>query len=213
MMTGRFFSWNNATDFFHNRRGSATIWLIAAICFGVVFLGIVFLLSGNKMPDRKPPTVPAKFQAEIQESIKPRVASNEAPVEIETPDPEPGVVLEKELPEKPEEPLNADSSSVQDVPPEDLPGKGIPAQYPDKREPVVSLAAPKTPEVLSTLPPVKPPLLAEKSELTGKQLDPGHKKASPASPKSENKGVIEGIRTVVSDPHHAQIIFELNGYY
>ena len=42
MMTGRLFSWNNVTDFFHNRRGSAPIWLIAAICFVVVFLGIVF---------------------------------------------------------------------------------------------------------------------------------------------------------------------------
>jgi hypothetical protein len=42
MMTGRFFSWNNVTDFFYNRRGSATIWLIAAICFVTVFLGIVF---------------------------------------------------------------------------------------------------------------------------------------------------------------------------
>ena len=129
MMTGRLFSWNNVTDFFHNRRGSASIWLIAAICFVVVFLGIVFLLSENDMTDWKPPAVPVKSEAEIREPIKSYAVSNKAPVEIENPDQKPGVMLEKELPEKPDqqiqEPLNADPSRIQDVLPEDPPGKGI----------------------------------------------------------------------------------------
>lgn len=293
MMTGRLFLGNNVTDFFHNRRGSATIWLIGSICFVIVFLGIVFLLSGNKMPDRKPPIVSDKSKPEIQEPIKSYAVSNKAPAEIEKPDQKPDVVLEKKLPEKPDqevqEPLNADPSSIQDVLPEDP----------------------------TSLPAEKPPLLAENSELIHKQLNPGDEKptsaspaevsassektpvpppespagvktesvekdvkeltvmvvagnvrkgpsvkeavifriargdklqvmdqkgnwyavrldngqsgwahrtlfkassspllkAKPASPKSGKNGVIQGIRTVVTDPNHAQIIFELNGYY
>ncbi len=316
MMTDHLFSWNNVTDFFHNRRGSASIWLIAAICFVVVFLGIVFLLSGNKMPDRQPPTVPVKSEPEIREPIKSYAVSNKAPVEIEKPDQKPRPVLEKELPEKPhqqvQEPLNADPSSIQDVLPEDPPGKGILAQDLNKQEPTTSPETRKTPEVPSSLPSVKPPLLAENSKLTDETSTPappaeasapsektppptpesaagvktesvekdvkeltvmvvagnvrkgpsvkeavifriarGDKlqvtdqkgnwyavrtdsgqsgwahhtlfkapppplsKAKSASPKSgkKGKGVIQGIRTVVTDPNHAQIIFELNGYY
>ena len=321
MMTGRLFSWNNVTDFFHNRRGSATIWLIAAVCFVIVFLGIVFLLSGNKMPDRKPPTVPAKSEAEIREPIKSYAVSNKAPVGVEKPDQKPDVVLEKKLPGKPDQQvqgtLNADPSSIQDVLPEDPPGKGILAQDLNKQEPTVSPEARKKPEPPSSLPPVKPPLLAENSKLAHKQLNarnenptptppgevsassektsgpppespaavrsgsvekdvkeltvmvmagnvrkgpsvkeaiifriargdrlqmtdqkgnwyavrsgggqsgwahhtlfntssPPPSKATSARPKSGKKGVIQGIRTVVTDPNHAQIIFELNGYY
>jgi len=293
MMTGRLFSWNNVTEFSHNRRGSASIWLIAAVCFVIVFLGIVFLLSGNKMSDRQPPTVPAESEAEVREPIKSYAVSNNAPVGVEEPDRKPGAMLEKKLPEKPDqqvqEPLNADPSSIQDVLPEDP----------------------------TSLPAEKPPLLAENSELIHKQLNPGDEKptsASPAevsassektpvpppespagvktesvekdvkeltvmvaagnvrkgpsvkeavifriargdrlqvtdqkgnwyavrtgggqsgwahrtlfntssppllkatsaTPKSGKKGVIKGIRTVVTDPNHAQIVFELNGYY
>jgi hypothetical protein len=321
MMTGRFFSWNNVTDFFYNRRGSATIWLIAAICFVTVFLGIVFLLSGNKMPDRKPPTVPAKSEAGIREPIKSYAVSNKVPVGVEKPDQKPDVVLEKKLPEKPDHQaqgtLNADPSSIQDVLPEDPPGKGVLAQDLNKQEPSVSPEVRKTPEPPSSLPPVKPPLPAENSKLAHKQLDTSEEKPTPASPpevsassektpapptespadmksgsaeedvkeltvmvvagnvregpsvkeavifriargdklqmtdqkgnwyavhsgdgqsgwahrtlfntsspppsktafarpKSGKKGVIQGIRTVVTDPNHAQIIFELNGYY
>ena len=322
MMTGRLFSWNNVTDLFHNRRGSASIWLIAAICFVVVFLGIVFLLSGDKMPDRQPPTVPVTSEAEIREPIKSYAVSNKAPVEIEKPDQKPGVMLEKkELPEKPDqqiqEPLSADPSRIQDVLPEDPPGKGVLAQDLNKQEPTASPEAQKSPEGPSSLPSVKPPLLAENSKLTQKQLNARDEKQTPASPaeasassqktpapppespagvKSESvkkdvkeltvmvvagnvrkgpsvkeavifriargdrlqvtnqkgnwyairsddgqsgwahrtlfdapsppllnaksaspkngkKGVIQGIRTVVTDPNHAQIIFELNGYY
>lgn len=321
MMTGRLFSWNNVTDLFHNRRGSASIWLIAAICFVIVFLGIVFLLSGNKIPDRKPTTVPAKSEPEIREPIKSYTVSNKAPVEIEKPDQKPGVMLEKKFPEKPDqqdpEPLNTDPSSIQDVLPEDPPGKGILAQDLNKHEPTALSEARKTPEVQSSLPSVKPPLLAENSEVTDKKLDardeksttvspaevsassektpppppesptgvktessekdvkeltvmvvagnvrkgpsvkeavifriargdrlqatdqkgnwyavrtgsgqsgwahrtlfdapsPPPSKAVSARPKSGKKGVIQGIRTVVTDPNHAQIIFELNGYY
>ncbi len=318
MMTDRLFSWNNGTGFFHNRRGSATIWLIAAICFVIVFLGIVFLLSGNKISDRKPPTVPAKSEAEIREPIKSYAVSNKAPVEIEKPDQKPRPVLEKELPEKPgQEPISADPSSIQDVLPEDPPGTGILAQGLNKQEPTASPEARKTPEPPSSLPSGKPPLLAENSKLTDKQLNPGDEKSTPeppakvsassektsspppesqaavrsgpvqkdvkeltvmvvagnvrkgpsvkeavifriargdrlqmtdqkgnwyavrsgggqsgwahrtlfnasspppsktsaAHPKSGKKGVIQGIRTVVTDPNHAQIIFELNGYY
>ena len=42
---------------------------------------------------------------------------------------------------------------------------------------------------------------------------PPPSKSKSARPKSGKKGVIQGIRTVVTDPNHAQIIFELNGYY
>ncbi|HKI48130.1 MAG TPA: SH3 domain-containing protein [Desulfobacteria bacterium] len=38
-------------------------------------------------------------------------------------------------------------------------------------------------------------------------------KATPGIVKNEKKGVIKGIRTVVTDPNRAQIIFELNGYF
>jgi len=321
MMTGRLFSWNNVTDLFHNRRGSATIWLISAICFVIVFLGIVFLLSGNKMSDRKPTTVPAKSEAEIREPIKSYTVSNKAPVKIEKPSQKPGVMLEKELSEKPDqqvqEPLNADPSRIQDVLPQDPPGKGILAQDLNKQESTASPETRKPPEVPSSLPSEKPPLLSENSKLTQKQSNPGDEKPAPVSPaeisassektpappsespvgvrsdsvekdvkeltvmvvagnvrigpsvreavifriargdrlqvtdqkgnwyavrsgdgqsgwahrtlfnafspppsktssarpKSGKKGVIKGIRTVVTDPNHAQIIFELNGYY
>jgi len=321
MMTGRLFLGNNVTDFFHNRRGSATIWLIGSICFVIVFLGIVFLLSGNKMPDRKPPIVSDKSKPEIQEPIKSYAVSNKAPAEIEKPDQKPDVVLEKKLPEKPDqevqEPLNADPSSIQDVLPEDPPGKGILSQDLNRQEPTVSPEVRKTAEVSTSLPAGKPPLVDENSNLTDKQVNPkdekptpalptevsassertsspspessagaksesvekdvkeltvmvvagnvrkgpsvkeavifriargdklqvmdqkgnwyavrldngqsgwAHRtlfkassspllKAKPASPKSGKNGVIQGIRTVVTDPNHAQIIFELNGYY
>jgi len=321
MMTGRLFSWNNVTDFFHNRRGSATIWLIGSICFVIVFLGIVFLLSGNKMSDRKPPTISDKSEPEIQEPIKSYAVSNKAPAEIEKPDQKPGAMLEKELSEKPDqqvqEPLNADPSRIQNVLPEDSPGKGILSQDLNKQEPTASPEARKPPEVSTSLPAGKPPLVAENSKLTHKQLNSGDEKPTPslspevsassertsstppespvgarsepvekdgkeltvrvvagnvrkgpsvkeavifriargdklqvidqkgswyavrldngqsgwahrtlfatssppplkakfASPKSGKKGVIQGIRTVVTDPNHAQIIFELNGYY
>ena len=39
------------------------------------------------------------------------------------------------------------------------------------------------------------------------------KKAASTIAKSDEKGVIQSIRTVVTDPKHSQIIFELNGYY
>ena len=240
MMTGRLFSWNSVTDFFHNRRGSASIWLIAAICFVVVFLGIVFLLSENEMTDWKPPAVPVKSETEIRAPIKSDTVSSRAPVEIEKPDQKPGVMLEKGLPEKPDqqvqEPLNTDPSGIQDVLPEDPPGKGILAQDLNKQEPTASPEARKTPEVQSSLPSVKPPLLAENSKLTDEKSNPRDEKSTPASPtevlassgktpappllkakaarpRNGKKGVIQGIRTVVTDPDHAQIIFELNGYY
>ena len=240
MMTGRLFSWNNVMDFFHNRRGSASIWLIAAICFVIVFLGIVFLLSENEMTDWKPPAVPVKSEAEIRKPIKSYTVSNKVPVETENPDQKLGVMLEKELPEKPDqqiqEPLNADPSRIQDVFPEDPPGKGVLAQDLNKQKPAASPEARKTPEAPSSLPSAKQPLLAENSNLTHKQLNPRDEKPTPASPaevsassgkttppplskaksaspKSGKKGVIQGSRTVVTDPDHAQIIFELNGYY
>ena len=275
------------------------------------------------MSDRKPPTVPVKPEAEIREPIKSYTVSNKAPVEIEKPDQKPRPVLEKELPEKPDqpiqEPLSTDPSTIQDVLPEDPPGKGVLAQDLNKQEPTASPEAPKTPEVPSSLPAEKPPLLAENSKLTHKQLNPKDEKPAPASPAEvsassektpppppegpasersdsvekdvkeltvmvvagnvrkgpsvkeavifriargdrlqvtdqkgnwyavrtgggqsgwahhtlfkapspplskaksaspksgkKGKGVIQGIRTVVTDPNHAQIIFELNGYY
>jgi len=39
------------------------------------------------------------------------------------------------------------------------------------------------------------------------------KPEKPQIPKNGKKGVINGIRTVVTDPNRAQIIFELSGYY
>ena len=70
MITSRLFTENNVTDFFHNRRGFATVWLIAAICFVVVFLGIVFLLLRDKTPDLEPKPVAATFKPEVREPIK-----------------------------------------------------------------------------------------------------------------------------------------------
>jgi len=52
---------------------------------------------------------------------------------------------------------------------------------------------------------------AHRSLLHGPSVRPT--KTATSSPKNRKKSVINGIRTVVTDPNHAQIIFELSGYH
>ncbi len=321
MMTGRLFSWNNVTTFFPNRRGSASIWLIASICFVVVFLGIVFFLLKDQSSERKTPVVPATSNLEVREPIKPYTASNEVPPAAETPGLKSDVPLDKGLPEESDQPLkkplNDAPPGIQDVRPEDPAGKGILSQELNNREPDVSEQPIKPSEGTSPSPAVKPPLVAENAEPGPEESET--KEAAPKSvsppgvsaslkktstqptlkttdvaplskeknlkelvvtvvegnvrkgpsvketvvfriargdklqatgqkgnwyeirlndgrsgwahqtlfnalstpplqakseiPKNGKKGVINGIRTVVTDPNRAQIIFELNGYF
>ncbi len=307
MLTGRFFSWSKARESFFSNRGSVAIWLIAVICFGVVFLGIIFLLLWGRTPARKPATVPATVNQEVREPIKPLGVSKKGPEKSEKPVQKFSAPIEDRLSEKPEssaqKPLSADPSGIQDVSPDDPPGKGMLSQDLEKPSPPVLSETRKTPKVPSSPPSVKPPLVAdntlpsnvekptpasipevslptEKSvgvktesvvknakemtvvvvkgnvrkgpsvkeavvftvargdtlQVTGQKgnwfavrLDNGRSgwahrtllqgpsvplsKTAPSSPKSGKKCVINGIRTVVTDPNHAQIIFELSGYH
>ncbi|MCF8128837.1 MAG: SH3 domain-containing protein [Deltaproteobacteria bacterium] len=332
MMTGRLFSWNDVTTFFPNRRGSASIWLIASVCFVIVFVGIVFFLSKDQNSERKTPVVPATSKLEVREPIKPYTASNEIPSAAQKPESKSDVPMDKGLPEESEQqlnkPLKDDPSEIQDVRPEDPAGKGILSQELNKQEPDVSEQPLKTSESISPSPEVKPPLVAENAEPGPKESEPKEaeipksvsppeasaplektstqapektaeaappskekklkakeknlkelvvtvvqgnvrkgpsvkekvlfriargdklqeigqkgnwyeirlsdgrsgwahqtlfktlstplsqvKTAKPETPKNGRKGVIKGIRTVVTDPNRAQIIFELNGYF
>jgi hypothetical protein len=329
MMTGRLFSWNNVTTNFPNRRGSASVWLIASVCFVIVFVGIVFFLLKEQRSERKTPLVPAATsKLEVREPIKPYTASNEAPPAAEKPGSKSDVPSDKGLPEEPdqllEKPLNDDPARIEDVRPEDPAGKGILSQELNKQEPDVSEQPLKPSEGISPTPAVTPPLVAENVESVPKEPQPkeeipksvsppevsaplektstppnektadvappskekklkakeknlkelvvtvvqgnvrkgpsvkekvifriargdklqvkGQKgnwyeirlndgrsgwahrtlfnapttlpsKAKPEIPKNVKKGVIRGIRTVVTDPNRAQIIFELNGYF
>lgn len=322
MMTGHPFSRNNIESFFHDRRGSATIWLIGAVCFVIVFLGVAFLLLKDSKPDGKPPTVPAVSNREVREPVKPYTPSDKAPVEVARVEEKAETPPENEQREKPDQPvreaLKTDPSTMQDGLVDDAPGEGIPPQDLNKQEPVVAAEAEKTDEV-SSLPSTaeKPPAVPEKEDLIETKLQPEDEKSlsvlpsepsasveekptlppeppsqaesqpdekdlkeltvtvvngnvrrgpsvkdeilfrvargdklqvidqkgdwyavhmdddrsgwahrslfktpSPtpektasAIPVSDEKGMIQRIRTVVTDPKHAQIIFELNGYY
>jgi hypothetical protein len=322
MMTDRLFSWNNVKTFFPNRRGSGSIWLIASVCFVIVFVGIVFFLLKEQGSERKTPVVPVTTKLEVREPIKPYSASNEVPPAAEKPESKPHVPMDKGLPEESDQqlnkPLKDDPSEIQDVRPEDPAGKGILSQELNKQEPDVSEQPPKPFEGISPTPEAKPPLVAENAEPAPKESQPkeaaipksvsppevstplektsspspektadaappskekdlkelvvtivqgnvrkgpstkeqvifriarGDKlqmirqkgnwyeirlsdgrsgwahqtlfnapttpplQAKPEIPKNGKKGVIKGIRTVVTDPNRAQIIFELNGYF
>lgn len=315
MLKGRLFSSSKTQDSFFNSRGSVFIWLISAICFGVVFLGIVFLLLWGRTSEQKPP-VTAALNREVREPIKSFTVSKQGAEKSEKPVQKSIAPLEGGLTEKPDpsaqKPLNADPSRIQDVSPDDPPGKGMLSQDLTKQVPPVLSESHKTPKVSPS-----PPLVAENSKLTDESLPPNVKKPTPASipevslptkrsssvsseksagkksesvekapkemkvmvavgnvrkgpsvkqevvftvsrgdtlqvtdqkgnwyavrldngqsgwahrsllhgpsvqpsktatssPKNRKKSVINGIRTVVTDPNHAQIIFELNGYH
>ncbi|MCG6880203.1 MAG: SH3 domain-containing protein [Deltaproteobacteria bacterium] len=325
MMTGHPFSRNNIESFFHDRRGSATIWLIGAVCFVIVFLGVAFLLLKDSNPDRKPATIPAVSKREVREPIKPYTPSDKAPVEVAKVEEKAETPPENEQLERPDqparealEPLKTDPSKLPDAFADDASGEGILAPDLNEQAPVVAAGAEKTDEV-SSLPSTaeKPPAIPEKEDLIETKLQPEDEKSvsnlpsepsasvetkptlppeppSPAEPQtdekdlkeltvtvvkgnvrrgpsvkdeilfrvargdklqvidqkgdwyavlmdddrsgwahrslfkmssptpekkasaipaSDGKGVIQRIRTVVTDPKHAQIIFELNGYY
>ena len=311
MLTGRLFSWSKAREFFFRNRGSVAIWLIAVICFGVVFLGIIFLLLWGRAPARKPPTVPATVNQEVREPIKSLGVSKKGPEKSEKPVQKPSAPIEDRLSEKPElsvqKPLSADPFGIQDVSPDDPPGKGMLSQDLEKPSPLVLSETRKTPKAPPS--PPSPPSVSENAKLADNTLPSNVEKPTPASipevslpteksvgvktesvdknakemtvvvvkgnirkgpsvkekvvftvsrgdtlqvtgqkgnwyavrldngqsgwayrsllhgpsvpppktatsrPKSRNKSVINGIRTVVTDPNHAQIIFELSGYH
>ncbi len=343
MMTSRPFSWNNLQDPFHNRRGSAGIWLIAALCFVFVFLGVAFLLLREAPQDRKEPTVVEVAKREVREPIKPYAPPEKSPVEMAKADtkPEPPPTEEmKEVAAPPEkagtgevkqpvqEAPEAGSPKIQNVLPDDPPGKGVLAQDLERKAPMISQEAEKASQVSSSPPDTttKPPVIPEKrvpaeKEMAAEDKEPtteptqgvsavkeekpveapqpaketasetgeknfreltvmvlkGNVRKGPsvkeavlfrierdqtlqmveqkgnwyairlddgrsgwahrslfkapsvstsgklsaklpgsasASPGKRGKdGLIKGIRTVVTDPDHAQIIFELNGYY
>jgi len=321
MMTSRLYSWNNVAGYFQTRRGFGTIWLIAAIGFVIVFLGISFLLLRDKTSHQKPAIVQAAFKSEIREPIKANTALNKAPVETEKPEQKPAVALEKDFPEKDaqtaKEPSNGDPSRIQEVLPDDPPGKGILSQDLNQQEQGVLPEAQKSSDTPASPPAVEPTLVAADSELadmksqvkdkkpisgslsavsapaqkppakpperpagdkkktaeegleeltvtviagnvrqgpsvkeavvfrvaggdrvqmTGqkgnwyavrrsdgqagwahhtlfKASSPPSAETKTAASESGQKGVIKGIRTVVTDPNQAQIIFELNGYH
>ncbi len=313
MLMGRLFSRSKAKESFLSSRGSAAIWLIAAICFAVVFLGIISLLLWGRTSEQKSPTVPATFNQEVREPIKSFGVVKKGSEKSEKPVQQPLAPIEDRLPEKPEpsaqKPLNADPSEIQDVSPDDPPGKGMLSQDLEKPSSPVLSETHKSPKVSPSPPSVKPPLVAEDSnpadntlpsnvekptptsipeaslpteksvgaktesvekntkemtvvvavgnvrkgpsvkeevvftvargdtlKVTGQKgswfavrFDDGRSgwahrtllygpsvplsKTAPSSPKSGKKCVINGIRTVVTDPNHAQIIFELSGYH
>ncbi len=313
MLTGRLFSWNKTRDSFLSNRGSAAIWLIGAICFAIVFLGIISLLLWGRTSDGEPPTVLATTKLEVREPIKSFAASDKGPEKSDVSVQKPAAPVEESLPETPgppaREPLNPDPSRIQDVSPDDPPGKGILSQDLEKQVPPDLSETDKTPKVPPSPPAVKPPLVAEDQKFAQKHSpsgaqkpapDPGSQASAPAekpagaktqsveenpkkmtvvvpvgnirkgpsvkekvlftvarggtlqvtgqkgnwyavrlkdgrsgwayrslvhgssgslsktarsSPGSGKKKVINGIRTVVTDPNHAQIIFELSGYY
>jgi SH3-like domain-containing protein len=313
MLTGRLFSCSKAKESFLSSRGSVVIWLIAAISFAVVFLGILFLLLWGRTPARKPPTVPATVNQEVREPIKSLGVSKKGPEKSDKPVQKPSAPIEDRLSEKPEssaqKPLSADPSEIRDVSPDDPPGKGMLSQALEKPSSPVLSETRKTPKVPPSQPSVKPPLVAENPkpadntlpsnvekptpasipevslpteksvevktesvdknakemtvvvvlgnvrkgpsvkeevvftvargdtlQVTGQKgnwfavrLDDGRSgwahrtllngpsvplsKTAPSRPKSGKKCVINGIRTVVTDPNHAQVIFELSGYH
>jgi SH3-like domain-containing protein len=185
MLKGRLLSLSKTRDSFLSSRGSAAIWLIAAICFAVVFLGIVTLLLWNKTSDGKPPTVPATISREVREPIKSFAVSNKRPEESEKPVQKPVAPSEDGFTEKPDpsaqEPLNADPSRIQDVTPDDPPGNGVLSQDLKKQAPSVLSENHKTPKAPPPPPTVKPPLVAENSKVTDKTLPSDVEKPSPAS--------------------------------
>ena len=323
MMTGRPFSRSDIERFFHDRRGSASIWLTGAVCFVIVFLGVAFLLLKDSIPDRKPPTVPAVSKPEVRKPIKPYVPSDKAPIEVASVEEKAETPPQEEPQEKPDQParemLKNDSSKPQGALADDTPDEGIPEQDLNKQAPIVAEEAEKAAEIaFSTSTAEKPPAVPEKADAIETKLQPedGEKPLSPlpsepvasvenmpdsgpeppvamepqadendlkeltvtvvsgkvrrgpslkdavlfrisrgdklqvidqkgdwyavrtdddrsgwahrvlfeaSSPpplktasatfKSDAKGVIQRIRTVETDPNHAQIIFELNGYY
>ena len=321
MHMDRLFSWRKGTNFFLNCRGSMVIWLIAAICFVIVLLGIAFVLLSGKTADNKPQTVPVALKQEIREPVKRYTLSSPASTKSEKPGPGPGASVEAGLQKKSdprvEAPSDDDPSRIRNVLPEDPPGKGILSQQLDKTETPALSESREDPQIPSSSSAVKPPLVSGNPQLTEKTLPPNDdkpalavppevsspseasqarpsegpagvkaesvekdrekltvmavmgnvregpsvkekviftvargdtvqvtdqkgnwyavlledgrsgwahrtllhapspslKKEAPSGPETGKGKVIQGIRTVVTDPNQAQIVFELNGYY
>ena len=141
MLMGRLFSRSKGMDFFLDRRGSRVTWLIGAICVVVVFLGIAFVLLSGKTPDKKRQTVPVAFQQKIREPLKRYAVSNPVAIKSEKPEAESDAPLEAGLQETSgqdvEAPSNDGFSQMQNVLPDDPPGKGLLLQSPDEPVPPV----------------------------------------------------------------------------
>ncbi len=186
MLMGRLFSRSKGMDFFLDRRRSKVAWVIAAICIVVVFLGIAFVLLSGKTPDKKMQTVTATFQQKIREPLKRYVVSNPVSTKNEKPGTEPGAPLETGLKETSgqgvEAPSNDGFSQMQDVLPDDPPGKGLLLQSPDEPAPPVSSETREVPQTSLSVSDGKSPLVAENFQLTDKTLHPSNDKPALSSP-------------------------------
>ncbi len=178
MLMGRLFSRSKGMDFFLDRRGSRVAWLIAAICVVVVFLGIAFVLLSGKTSDKKRQIVPATFHQEIREPLKRYAVSNPVAMKSEKPEAESGAPLEAGLQETSgqdvEAPSNDGFSQMQDVLPDDPPGKGILLQLPDEPTPPVLSDPREVPQTSLSSSAGKPPLVAENFKPTDKTLHPNN---------------------------------------
>ena len=127
--------------------------------------------------------VPTALNREVREPIKPFVASKQAsekPVEKSLPP------LEDGLTEKPEvsaqTPLNPDPSGIQDVSPDDTPGKGMLSRDLEKQAPpVLTDETQEHAELQPASTVVKPSLVSENSNPARKASPPDIEKPTPAS--------------------------------
>ena len=185
MLTGRLFSWNKTRGSFLSSRGSAAIWLIGAICFAIVFLGIISLLLWGRTSDGEPPAVPATTNLEVREPIKSFAVSDKGTEKSEKSVQKPATPVEESLPETPgpsaQAPLTPDPSRIQDVSPDDPPGKGMLSQDLNKQVPPELSETDKTPKVPPSPPSVKPPLVPENSKFAQKHSPSDAQKPTPAS--------------------------------
>ncbi len=206
MMTVRPFSRKGFAGFFDNPGGSAAIWLVAGICFVIVFLGVFFLLLKDNAPDRTPPPVPAVSKRQVREPIKPYTAPDKALSGTEKAHMKPEITPPKETAPKetaPKEtaaepvepaaaPLKADASKIQDVLPDDAPGEGILAKNMNKEAPKLPAEADQTKSAPAS-PPAKaePPAVSEKTEVSENELPAVDEKATIAEPSKDSAGSAE----------------------
>jgi hypothetical protein len=164
------------------------------------FSGDRFFLLKDEAPDQKPQPVAATFKREVREPIKLSAGSNRTAPGAEKPQMQTVATVEQEVPETEEQQArepstaSAGSSGMQDVLPDDTPGKGMLSQSMDKPETTVPPEDVKASERPSPPSVEKPPTVAENTEPAEEKLQP--KDTAPVaaqppeiSPPSENPAV------------------------
>ena len=91
MIRGRPFSLKRVTDDGGHAKGSAVLWLIGAVCFVIVFLGVAFLLIQENAPKYKPPVISTGSKQEIRETIQPYVPFENSHLKVAEGDEKPEV--------------------------------------------------------------------------------------------------------------------------